>query len=81
MTEMNFFGHRPPGIETDALPGRLIVIEATDAAGRSTHVALLKEWLENEGYAVMDTGLAPLRPRRPRHPAGQRRATSSIRSP
>jgi thymidylate kinase len=39
------------------LPGRLIVIEATDAAGRSTHVALLKEWLENEGYAVMDTGL------------------------
>jgi dTMP kinase len=57
MTEMNFFGHRPPGIETDALPGRLIVIEATDAAGRSTHVALLKEWLEDEGYAVMDTGL------------------------
>jgi dTMP kinase len=57
MTEMNFFGHRPPGIEKDALPGRLIVIEATDAAGRSTHVGLLKEWLEDEGYAVMDTGL------------------------
>jgi len=57
MTEMNFFGHRPPGIETDAVPGRLIVIEATDAAGRSTHVGLLKEWLEDEGYAVMDTGL------------------------
>jgi dTMP kinase len=57
MTEMNFFGHRPPGIENDALPGRLIVIEATDAAGRSTHVGLLKEWLEDEGYAVMDTGL------------------------
>ena len=54
---MNFFGHRPPGIESDALPGRLIVIEATDAAGRSTHVGLLKEWLEDEGYAVMDTGL------------------------
>ncbi len=57
MTEMNFFGQRPPGIENDALPGRLIVIEATDAAGRSTHVGLLKEWLEDEGYAVMDTGL------------------------
>jgi dTMP kinase len=57
MTEMSFFGHRPPGIENDALPGRLIVIEATDAAGRSTHVGLLKEWLEDEGYAVMDTGL------------------------
>jgi len=48
---MNFFGHRPPGIETDALPGRLIVIEATDAAGRSTHVALLKEWREIQRIA------------------------------
>jgi len=57
MTELRFYGDRPPGIEGDSLPGRLIVIEATDAAGRSTHVALLKEWLEDEGYAVMDTGL------------------------
>lgn len=57
MTELRFFGDRPPGIEGDSLPGRFIVIEATDAAGRSTHVALLKEWLEDEGYAVMDTGL------------------------
>jgi dTMP kinase len=57
MTDLRFFGDRPPGIEGDSVPGRLIVIEATDAAGRSTHVALLKEWLEDEGYAVMDTGL------------------------
>ena len=57
MTELRFFGDRPPGIEGDSVPGRLIVIEATDAAGRSTHVALLKEWMEDEGYAVMDTGL------------------------
>ena len=67
MTEMNFFGHRPPGIENDALPGRLIVIEATDAAGRSTHVGLLKEWLEDEGYAVMDTGLRRLHIALPRN--------------
>jgi dTMP kinase len=57
MTELSFYGFRPPGIEGDSLPGRLIVIEATDGAGRSTHVALLKEWLEDEGYAVLDTGL------------------------
>jgi dTMP kinase len=57
VTELRFYGDRPPGIEGDSLPGRLIVIEATDAAGRSTHVGLLKEWLEDEGYAVMDTGL------------------------
>jgi dTMP kinase len=57
VTELRFYGDRPPGIKGDSVPGRLIVIEATDAAGRSTHVALLKEWLEDEGYAVMDTGL------------------------
>ena len=38
------------------MPGRLIVIEGTDGVGRSTHIALLKEWLETEGYAVLDTG-------------------------
>lgn len=57
MTELRFFGFRPPGIEGRSLPGRLIVIESTDGVGRSTQVALLKEWLEDEGYAVLDTGL------------------------
>jgi dTMP kinase len=57
MTELTFFGFRPPGIEGESLPGRLIVIEATDGTGRSTQVALLKEWLESEGYAVLSTGL------------------------
>jgi len=57
VTELRFYGDRPPGIDGDILPGRLIVIEATDRTGRSTQVALLKEWLESEGYAVLDTGL------------------------
>ena len=57
MTELKFYGDRPPGIEGASLPGRLIVIEGTDGVGRSTHIALLKEWLEDQGYAVMDTGL------------------------
>lgn len=57
MTELRFYGDRPPGIEGDSLPGRLVVIEATDAVGRSTQVNLLKEWLEDEGFAVLDTGL------------------------
>jgi dTMP kinase len=35
----------------------LIVIEGTDGVGRSTHVSLLKEWLESRGYAVVNTGL------------------------
>jgi dTMP kinase len=57
MTDLKFYGDRPPGIEGASLPGRLIVIEGTDGVGRSTHIALLKEWLEDRGIAVLDTGL------------------------
>jgi dTMP kinase len=57
MTALRFYGQRPPGIEADELPGRLIVIEGTDGVGRSTQIALLKEWLEALGYAVVNTGL------------------------
>jgi len=49
------FGAGP--ISIDHLPGRLIVMEGTDGAGRSTHVALLREHLEIRGFAVMNTGL------------------------
>lgn len=57
MTAPRFFGAPLPGVEGVALPGRLIVIEGTDGVGRSTHVSLLKEWLESRGYAVVNTGL------------------------
>ena len=57
MTSVRFYGEPPPGIDEAALPGRLIVIEGTDGVGRSTHVSLLKEWLEARGYAVVNTGL------------------------
>jgi dTMP kinase len=39
------------------LSGRLIVLEGTDGVGRSTQVALLREWLESSGYAVVSSGL------------------------
>ena len=32
--------------------GTLICLEGTDGVGRSTHIALLREYLENRGYAV-----------------------------
>jgi len=57
MTQLRFFGDPPPGITDRNLPGRLIVIEGTDGVGRSTQIALLKEWLEASGYAVLGTGL------------------------
>jgi dTMP kinase len=38
------------------LKGRLIAIEGTDGVGRSTHIELLQEWLEVQGYGVITTG-------------------------
>ena len=56
MSMPRFYGHTPLGFGENSMPGRLIVIEGTDGVGRSTQIALLKEWLETEGYAVLDTG-------------------------
>jgi dTMP kinase len=39
------------------LSGKLIVIEGTDGAGRTTRINLLKPWLEELGHAVLDTGM------------------------
>ena len=51
------YGTRPPGMPATPLSGRLIVVEGADGSGRTTEVALLKEHLEVEGHAVVDTGL------------------------
>lgn len=40
-------------VDISGLPGRLIVLEGTDGCGRSSQIALLREWLENEGLAVI----------------------------
>jgi dTMP kinase len=57
MAGFNFFGEGLPDIDLDELKGKLIVLEGTDGVGRSTHIGLLKEWLENHGHAVLDTGM------------------------
>lgn len=57
MTVARFYGERPPGDWGSSYPGRFVVIEGTDGVGRSTQIGLLKEWLENRGFAVLDTGL------------------------
>src|SRR5687767_1821132 len=57
MARFSFFGEGLPDIDLDELKGKLIVLEGTDGVGRSTHITLLKQWLENHGHAVLDTGM------------------------
>ena len=52
------FGESLPYLKPFSLKGKLITIEGTDGSGRSTQVALLKNWLEVQGYAVIETGWA-----------------------
>jgi len=51
-----FFGHGLPYADVRDLKGTLITLEGTDGVGRTTQVALLKEWLEVQGYGVIETG-------------------------
>lgn len=57
MARFEFFSEGLPGIDLNELKGKLIVLEGTDGVGRSTHIRLLKDWLENHGHAVLDTGM------------------------
>src|SRR5437879_13455584 len=52
------YGVALPGMNLGDLVGKLIVIEGTDGVGRSTQISLLKEWLEQQRRAVLDTGLS-----------------------
>jgi dTMP kinase len=52
------YGAVLPDEMLDDLVGKLIVIEGTDGVGRSTQINLLREWLEQQGHAVLDTGLS-----------------------
>lgn len=57
MGDFEFYGAGFPYREINELPGKLIVLEGPDGVGRSTQTKLLRRWLEDEGYAVSDTGL------------------------
>lgn len=57
MKEVHYYGAGYPYHLLNEVPGKLIVLEGSDAVGRSTQVQLLRHWLEEEGYAVSDTGL------------------------
>ena len=54
MREMTFYGTGLPGLEREPYSGKLIVVEGTDGVGRSTHITLLRSWLESRGHAVLE---------------------------
>lgn len=51
------YGSAPPGVDLGQLGGKLIVIEGQDASGRTTHVRQLSAWLQQQGWAVVESGL------------------------
>ncbi len=56
MADVRFFGDGLKYINPSDLKGKLIAIEGTDGVGRSTHIDMLQEWLEVQGYGVVTTG-------------------------
>lgn len=52
-----FYGTALPNLQTESLNGRLIVVEGADGSGRSTQTALLRDWLEESGFATVEVGL------------------------
>ncbi len=56
MNQLDFFGEGLPYVEPADYPGVLITVEGTDGVGRTTQVTLLREWLEVQGYGVIETG-------------------------
>jgi dTMP kinase len=56
VNRIQYIRHSMPYLPTDSCTGKLIVIEGTDGCGRSVQTAMLKEWLEVQGYGVIETG-------------------------
>lgn len=56
-SKTSYYGAGLPYLDDWEYGGKLIVIEGADCSGRSTQTVLLKQWLEYNGHAVMDTGI------------------------
>jgi dTMP kinase len=56
VTPGHYYGHGLPYLSIDRYPGKIIALEGTDGVGRTTQIGLLREWLEVQGYGVVETG-------------------------
>lgn len=56
MKELKYMRHAMPYLPQEPCTGKLIVVEGTDGSGRTTQTTRLKEWLEVQGYGVIETG-------------------------
>jgi dTMP kinase len=56
-TAKRFYGSGLPGVDSEQLTGRLVVVEGADGSGRSTQISLLVGWLEGCGHATVQVGL------------------------
>lgn len=52
-----FYGKGIPHLDATRLKGKLIVIEGSDGSGRSTQISMLRNWLEEQGYATVEIGI------------------------
>lgn len=57
MSPNKCFASPPPNLDLSQLTGLLVVVEGPDSSGRSTHIKLLTQWLEERGYAVVQAGI------------------------
>ncbi len=57
VTPKRFYGQGIPGLDSEALNGKLIAVEGADGSGRSTQIVRLVQWLEATGHHTIQVGL------------------------